>query len=253
MELDYVDNYLKWLKNNTLQVQIDKNISRLTFPFVDNNNTATELYIINNKDNYTITDDGYTFSELELVNFDFNSGRRKSIIDKILNNYAVNKDDDNALYVECTKETLALKKHLLIQCILKINDLTQLSHNNIKTLFNEEVENFMLDNDIRYTKDIVLIGKSKLQSNYDFTIGRSKRAPERIIKLIKSIDSNQVKGTIFSWEDVKENRDYDSQLITIINDPNRKASKDSLNAFKEYNIKPLLWSERDKYKELLSA
>ena len=39
MELDYVDNYLKWLKNNTLQVQIDKNISRLTFPFVDNKRT----------------------------------------------------------------------------------------------------------------------------------------------------------------------------------------------------------------------
>ena len=65
------------VKNNTLQVQIDKNISRLTLPFIDNNNTATELYIINSKDNYTITDDGYTFLELKLVNFDFNSGRSK--------------------------------------------------------------------------------------------------------------------------------------------------------------------------------
>ncbi len=244
MQFNYIDNYLKWLRDNTFEKKVNNNISRLTFPFLDNNNTMTELYIINNNDKFKITDDGYTFSELEFVNFDFSSPRRKKIIENILNNHGVSIDDNNALFVEATKETLAFKKHLLIQCMLKINDLTHLSKSNIKTLFNEDVETFMFENDVRFMKDIALVGKSKLQSNYDFAIGKSKSAPERVIKLINSIDSTQIKSVIFSWEDVKECRDPNSKLITIINDLNKKVSNDNINAFKEYNIDTILWSQK---------
>lgn len=253
MGLSYTDNYLKWIRENTFESKICDNTYRLTFPFLDSNNTMTELYIIEKQDKFIVTDDGFTFSELELINFDFQSKKRDSLIKKIISNYGVSKDENNCLFVECTKENLAFKKHLLIQCMLKISDLSNLSRSNVKTLFNEEVEKFFFDNDIRAAKDLIFNGKSKLQSNYDFCIGRTKRAPERIIKLINSVDSQQVRSVIFSWEDIKENRDEDSKLITIVNDVNRKISDDNINALSEYNIATMLWSKRKEYIKDLTA
>lgn len=253
MGFSYTDNYIKWLKENTFEDKISSNTYRMTFPFLDINNTMTEIYIIEKKGKYIITDNGYTFSELELIGFDFKSKRREKILSNILNNYTVALDKDNNMYIECTRETLALKKHLLIQCMIKISDLSHLSTHNIKTLFNEEVEKFLFDNDIRFNKDIAFNGKSKLQSNYDFCIGRSKRAPERIVKLINSIDATQVKSVIFSWEDIRENRDPDTKLITIINDTSKKVSQDNINAFNEYDINTMLWSEREKHVPELAA
>ena len=253
MDFNYVDNYLNWLRNNTFEKKINENTSRLTFPFLDNNNTTTELYIVKDNDKFVITDDGFTFSELEILNFEFNSPRRQKIINSILNNHGVSIDKNNSLFVEASKETLAFKKHLLIQCMLKINDLTHLSKSNVKTLFNEDVEKFMFENDVRYMKDIALVGKSKLQSNYDFAIGKRKSAPERVIKLINSIDSTQIKSIIFSWEDIKESREPDSKLITIINDLNKKVNDDNINAFKEYNIDTILWSKKEENLHKLTA
>ncbi|GAA0123855.1 MAG: DUF1829 domain-containing protein [Clostridium argentinense] len=251
---NFIKIYMDWLQENTREKKINSNTYRITFPFLDSNNTMTELYIVEKDHNtYLITDDGSTFGELDLIGFDFKSTRRKSIINNIINNHGVNISTDNELYIECTKETLAFKKHLLIQCILKISDLCQLSYSNIKTLFNEEVEKFLEENDVRFIKDIVLIGKSKLQSNYDFAIAKSKNAPERVIKLINNIDSTQVKSIIFSWEDVRDTRNADAKLITIINDTNKKVSVDNINAFNEYQIKPILWSESNRNIGLLTA
>lgn len=240
------------MKKNSLQKKISENTYRLTLPFLDSNNTATEIYIIEKQGKFIVTDDGYTFDELSLNNFDFSGGRRKELIQKILNNYAVNLGKDNDLYVECNKEALAFKKHLLIQCMLKINDLTQLSQNNVKTLFNEEVENFFIKNKISFMSDIVLIGKSKLQNNFDFGIGRSENAPQRIIKVINNADLNQIRNVMFSWEDIREVRG-DTQLIAIINDLVKVPTGDNITALEQYDIKTVFWSKRADSIQLLGA
>lgn len=244
-EFNYKDNYINWLKNNIDEYKVDDNIYRITLPFTDSNNTETEVYIIKEGNNdFTITDDGYTFSELEFLGFDFSTPRRKEIIHSLATNYGVSIGESNELYVKANSETLAFKKHLLIQCMIKISDLCILSPSNIKTLFNEDVENFFDNNDIRYMKDLSFTGKSMLQSNYDFGIGKTKNSPERIIKLINNLDSQHVKSAIFSWEDVKDVRPKDTKLITIINDNNKKISKTHLTALNEYGINTFMWSDR---------
>lgn len=248
---NFKDNYINWLKNNIEEYKVSENIYRITFPFTDSNNTETEVYVIKeNEDNFTITDDGYTFGELEFSGFDFNTPKRREIIESLVNNYGVSINDSNELFVTSTAQTLAFKKHLLIQCMIKISDLCILSPSNIKTLFNEDVENFFDIHDIRYMKDLSFTGKSTLQSNYDFGIGKTKRSPERIIKLINNLDSQHVKSTIFSWEDVKEVRPKDTKLITIINDKNKKISTNHITALNEYGINTLIWSDRENKKNI---
>lgn len=136
--------------------------------------------------------------------------------------------------------------------MLKINDLTQLSQNNVKTLFNEEVENFFIKNKISFMSDIVLIGKSRLQNNFDFGIGRSENAPQRIIRVINNADLNQIRNVMFSWEDIREVRG-DMQLITIINDLVKVPTSDNITALEQYDIKTVFWSKREDGIKLLGA
>lgn len=127
-----------------------------------------------------------------------------------------------------------------------------LSRKNIKSLFLEDVQTFLDDNDIRYIENVSFSGKSKLMSNYDFGIGKSKNAPERIIKVINNLDLNQAKNTIFSWTDTVEERKNKSVLYTFIRDTDKKISKDAINALEEYSITPVLWSKRENYTEALN-
>lgn len=53
--------YADWLKENIQEKQIDKNIFRISTPFLDRKNDYIEVYIIKEREgSFIITDDGYT-------------------------------------------------------------------------------------------------------------------------------------------------------------------------------------------------
>jgi len=58
--------------------------------------------------------------------------------------------------------------------------------------------------------------------------------------------------TIFNWIDTKEKRSGESKLIVMLNDENAVNETDIL-AFKNYQIDPVLFSEREKYIDLFKA
>ena len=253
MEQDFKKIYTDWLYENIEQYKINEAVCRLTLPFLDRNNDFIELFIkIQDDGRYYITDDSETINELKLSQFDiFSSPRRKEILNSILVSHGVSLSENNELYVICKKGTLAQSKHMLSQCILKVSDMFYLSRKNVKSLFLEDVQNFLDDNGIRYIENISLNGKSKLMSNYDFGIGKSKEAPARMIKVINNLDLNQAKNTIFSWTDTEEERKNKSVLYVFIQDTEKKISKDAINALEEYLITPVLWSNRKNYVEAL--
>jgi len=146
-----------------------------------------------------------------------------------------------------------MKKHMLAQCIQKIEDLFCLAQPNIKSLFLEDVQAYLDINDIRYIPDVSFIGKSKLPTSYDFAIPKSKKAPQRIIKVVNTLTIDYTRSILFTWGDISEVRKDSSMLYTFIQDDEKKVSSDALTALKEYDIEPVLWSNRSDYKEILSA
>lgn len=247
--------YANWIKEHIQEKQIDDNIFRITTPFLDRNNDHIEVYVIKQNDSsIVITDDGHTINELELSGFTIKgSKKREDALRSILNSHGITLGDNNDLFVKTELSQFPIKKHMLTQCMIKISDLFVLSQSSIKSFFLEDVENFFIDNDIRYTQGPSFIGKSKLLNNYDFVISHYKDIPERIIRVINDCRLDYAKSIIFSWEDVKELRPKNSVLYTFINDQNKKPSKDALQALSEYNIKHVLWNDRDKYIDELSA
>ena len=54
------------------------------------------------------------------------------------------------------------------------------------------------------------------------------------------------------WNDTKETRGNDSQLIVFLNDEN-KMDASILEGFKNYYVDVILWSEREKHVNMLRA
>lgn len=247
--IDFGSIYTDWLKENIDQFQVSDNIYRLTLPFLDRNNDAIEIYIIRKSDNsFYITDDGATLNDLQLGGFDiFSTKRRTDIFNSIISAHGVSKTDNNELIVDCTLKDLALKKHMLAQCMIKISDMFYLSKNSIQSIFLEDVQDFLENHNVRYIHNISFIGKSKLTTHYDFAIAHSQNASERLIKVVNNLTSSVTKNLIFEWNDTKDMRPEETKLYAFIQDKDKKVSDDAIRALKEYGIHPALWTEKDKY------
>lgn len=115
-----------------------------------------------------------------------------------------------------------MKKHMLAQCIQKIGDLFYLAQPNIKSLFLEDIQSYLDINDIRYIPDASFIGKSKLPTSYDFAIPKSKKAPQRIIKVVNTLTIDYTRSILFTWGDISEARKDSSTLYTFIQDEEKK-------------------------------
>lgn len=249
-EMDFKKNYIDWLNENIEQCQIHDGVYRITLPFLDRNNDYIEIYITKESDNiYRLTDDGETIEELTFSGLElFKSKRRTAIFNGIIASHGINKSDKNELYTTCTKEDLPQKKHMLSQCMIKVSDLFYTVRQNIQSLFIEDVQAYLDDNDIRYIPSISFVGKSQLTTNYDFGIAKSKNAPERIIKVVNNLDRSKSESTIFLWDDTKEMRkSSDSQLYVFVHDKDKKVQTSAVTALKQYGIKVVLWSNREKY------
>lgn len=252
---NFTSVYLEWLRSNVGQFRVNADTVRITLPFLDRNNDHTEVYIIDRHDGtYLITDDGATLNDLLLTGFDLNnSKRRQQILASITAAHGVDVFGGNELQIVCTMDDLPIKKHMLAQCMVKVSDMFYLSRTNVQSVFLDDVQRFLDDNDVRYVPDIFVTGKSKLTSHYDFVVSRSKKAPERLIKVSNHMDLNAAKNIIFTWNDTKDLRQADATLYAFIQDIDRKVSGDAIGALKEYGIIPALWSERESITQALIA
>ncbi|MBW4839873.1 MAG: DUF1829 domain-containing protein [Paenibacillaceae bacterium] len=124
---------------------------------------------------------------------------------------------------------------------------------NIQSIFWEDVENFLIMNDIRYTDNVIFTGKSGFSQKFDFVIPKSKQMGERIIQTINNPSKSKAESVLFAWEDIKNTRKSDSSLYAIINDAEKTISSDIISAFKQYDVRTILWSGRRQYINELSA
>lgn len=249
MKNNFKNEYIEWLNKSIEQYQISDNIYRITFPYLNRNNDCTEIFIKIDGDKYTITDDGETISELELSNFNlFSSQRRKDIFNQILLSHGVKKSESNELFIECSKDELPQKKHMLSQCMIKVSDLFYTAKNTVQSLFIEDVQVYLDEKDIRYTPDVSFPGISGLTTNYDFAIPKSKQAPERIIKVVNNIDQQLANSILFLWNDTSQARkDHFSTLYVFLQDNVKKIPSTVFTSMNNYNVIPVEWSKRDNY------
>ena len=245
-----VNQYSIWLKDKTI-LRVINDHGEITTPFLDRHNDHIQIYVKKQNSDYILSDDGYTINDLETSGCEINTDKRKAILLQTLNGFGV-KNLNDELFIKTDEPHFSQMKHNLIQAILAVNDIFYTASTVVTSLFLEDVQTWLDENEIRYTPKVNFAGKSGFQHNYDFVIPKSSRSPERIIKAMNNPDKPQIQNLIFSWQDTQLIRPVNSILYAILNDAN-SLSNTVLDALSNYEVDPILWSNKDQYLSKLNA
>jgi hypothetical protein len=249
---DLVEDYLRWLKENITTDLVGNSTLEITTPFLDRHNDYIQIYVIENGDRYTITDDGFILSDLEISGMKFNTPKRIEELTKLLNRFGVTLNKDNSLSIECQKHNFASRKHSIMQAMLATNDLFVMSQSNVASLFSEDVSRFFHENAIRPIANMGIIGKTAYHHSFEYTFQASQTQPQRFIKLANNLNRSLIGSYIFAWSDTSANRPNDSRLFVVVNDSEKKPSNNHINALLEYDIKPCMWSSKQELLDIAS-
>lgn len=245
------EQYIKWLEDEITLNKINEYLE-ITSPFLDRYNDYLQVYAKMDNDNeILLTDDAYTLNNLKMAGVDINSPRRKQLLDNFLNKYKVQLDKE-ALTIKTGVEDFPQKLLFLMQTMLNVDDMFMLSQNRVSSIFLDDIKEFLDSREIFYSENVNFVGKSGFFYYYDYLIQRTKNKPERLCKVINNPNKQNFQSTMFMWNDTKETRNEDSKLIVFLNDEN-KIDSSIIEGFKNYNVDTILWSEKDKKIDILSA
>lgn len=247
-----INDYANWLKSE-IKIANFGEFFELTTPYLDRFNDYLQIYVKQEKDGtITLTDDGYIISNLLSSGMSLKSGsKRRNMLDRIVTNYSLQIDGER-ISTSATANNFPQKKHMLVQAMLSIDDMFELNSENVKNFFVEDIETFFNANDIYYSKDFSLVGKTGSLYTYDFHFQRTKNKPERFCKAINNVRESSRNMTIFNWIDTQDKRNNEGNLIVMLNDEN-KISETDIDAFKNYRIETVLFSKRQENVELFYA
>ncbi len=246
-----LDQYIAWLKDKTALRQI-KDCIEITTPYLDRHNDYIQIYVRRENGSYILTDDGYTIEDLKRSGCELESKKRKDLLTMTLNGFGA-KLEENALVIHASSENFPLRKHNLLQAMLAVNDLFYLAVPMVASLFLEDVTSWLYLNDIRYTPKIKFTGKSGYDHLFDFVIPASRKQPERILQTINRPSRETAQRVAFSWIDTKEVRPDNSRAYAFLNDSEHVPSASVIDALKNYDVNPVLWSRRNEVSEELAA
>jgi hypothetical protein len=239
-----MDNYRAWLKEKTSLREVSDSWVEITTPYLDRNNDVLQIYARQSNGGYLLTDDSYTIHDLEASGCTLNTQKRQDLLKMTLNGFGV-KLNGGALEIQATAENFPLRKHNLLQAMLAVNDLFYTAKSVVENLFFEDVIAWLDASDIRYTPNPRFTGLSGYDHQFDFVIPKSQREPERFLQAITKPTRITAESFIFKWYDIREVRGLNSRAYAVLNDTEGQVVPGEVNeAFKNYQIHPVLWSHR---------
>jgi hypothetical protein len=246
-----VDSYLAWIRDK-FTVEDIVGVCEITTPFLDRHNDRLQIYAVPKNGILRLTDDGYIVADLKASGCPIDTAGRQATLRVILNGFGVH-EEDGELYVDASPANFPQKKHALIQAMLAVNDMFTTARQRVATLFFEDVSQFLEANDVRHAANVEFTGKSGFIHKFDFLIPKSRKMPERLVRAINNPTRDSATSLLFSWTDTREVRAPDSRVYAILNDTDKPTSQDLLSALEEYDVKAVLWSQRQQYLAELAA
>lgn len=247
---DLIESYITWLRQKINYKEINGHFE-ITTPFVNHINDQIQFYLKRDaNDHIYMTDDCETLNNLEMSGVDIHTPARKKELDSILNGFGVILKG-NELTIMATPTTFPMRKHNFLQAIMSVDDLFVIASPKVESFFLEDVINFMEQNKIRFSRNIILQGKSSFQHKFDMLIPHSEKAGERIIKVVGSPKKQNIIAHLFAFEDTKLERNNEG--ILILNDIEKEVAPEVSQAISEYGIYEFPWKKREELKEKFAA
>ncbi len=240
-----LNDYIKWVNDKTQLRALENNWVEITTPYLDRHNDYLQIYVKKKgADKYELTDDGYTIRDLSISGCELTTPKRQIFLELTLNGFGVKLINDEITAL-ATKSNFAYQKHNLVQAILAVNDLFYMSVPTVPSLFFEDVQNWFDENEVRYIPKVKFSGISGYDHLFDFVIAKSREFPERFIQTMNKPTRERAESMVFAWLDTRRARIPESVAYAIINDTNSKPVSNVVEALDNYEIKSVLWSEKD--------
>lgn len=246
-----LEEYWRWLRDKTTTRTINGHLE-ITTPYLDRHNDCLRIYASQRGNGYLLSDDSYIIDDLEMSGCPLDRGKRLALLKTTLNGFGV-RLNQNALEIDASRETFAVRKHNLVQAMLAVNDLFYLASPTIIQVFQEDVATWLDDASIRFIQGTKFTGKSGFDHIFDFVIPKSRTQPERLLKALNHPSRNTAQALAFSWIDTKEVRPPDAKVYAILNDTQVEIPKGVFEALREYDLHPVPWSSRANLLDELAA
>ena len=246
-----LDAYLAWLKHKTTLREVGDSVE-ITTPYLDRHNDYIQIFAQRLEKGYLLTDDGYTIHDLRMSGCNLDTAKRQELLKLTLNGFGAELSRD-ALTVKAFPENFSLRKHNLVQAILAVNDLFFTAGAVVASLFFEDVGTWLDLHSIRYAPKVKFTGKSGFDHLFDFLVPKSKQQPERIVQTINRPNRNSVQAVTFAWIDTRETRTAEAQAYAFLNDTEHTPSASTMDALRNYEVRPVMWSERESVRDILAA
>jgi hypothetical protein len=245
-------NYQNWLKEKTTLRELNGTWVEITTPYLDRHNDALQIYARRENAGFVLTDDSYIIHDLESSGCSLNTEKRQDLLKMTLNGFGV-KLNNEALEVHATSKDFPIRKHNLIQAMLAVNDLFYLAKPVVESLFFEDVIAWLDANNIRYTPRVKFPGISGYDQFFDFVIPKSRKQPERILHAITMPTREKAQSFIYAWNDTHPTRSADSKAYAVLNDVDQPVPAGVIDAFRNYQIQPVPWSDRAQFVTEIAA
>lgn len=253
------NEYIKWLKDNTKFTNVLNDAIEISSPFIDVLSENIKLYIEPHGKKFKVTDDGYTIWNLESVGTSIRKGsQRFFMLQSIVDRFNISYDQDNKeIFIFAEQKELGHAIHSLLQGTLTISDLLMIDRKTVKNLFVEEVSKYFDENKEIFDPfpDIEIQGKSKLTHRFDFLMN-VKDKEKKLVRLVNHLDQVQLERILLSWQDTSQQRirRYKENLgmVVLVNDKNKPISNKFDEAFRQYDIDPIEFSDKEAVKRSLS-
>jgi hypothetical protein len=246
---ELIDKYYDFLKGRTSVItETGSNWAVISTPFIGLFNDTLEVYAKRDNGKILMSDDGVTIKNLDLIGSPISrSPKRKDLLERILLTYGIQLQDGEFV-VEATENNFAQKKHNLISAISEINDMYMMAKHTVASVFKEDVQGYLDEQQIIYTPQFISKGSTGLEFTFDFQI--AYREKEIVLKSFNTLNKLNLPNFLFTWEDIKSVRERvtNKQVIglAVINDEEKEIQEEYLEALRSKNADFILWSQRHK-------
>ena len=246
-----LDEYLKWLRDQTKLRSVGDSVE-VTTPYLDRHNDCLQIHVKAIGDGYVLSDDGYILDDLAMSGFEIKGERRAALLEATLRGFGVIQNA-RSLAVHATTSDFALQKHNLVQAMIAVNDLFHSSTPSVSSLFHEDVNTWLEESGVRFTPNVTFKGSSGFDHRFDYVIPKSQLQPERVISVMNKPVRDTAVAVVFSWIDIRNVRPTECRAYAIINDASAHVSGNVTDAWKNHNVHPCPWSQRERFHDELAA
>lgn len=247
---DLLNEYIEWMKDNTVLRTISSGWTEINTPFMDRHNDGIQIYIRKVGDDIELTDDGYTFSDLKMSGCDLKTDRQISLLNKILNSGGIRMNEDVLSLTVHPKEFPARKLEF-ITAIQQIGDLYVTSRSNTYSFFSDEVALWFESNNRYPLRNYSTTGRNGVRYDIDFIFPKKDRhSSETALQAIGDPNKHIVSYHALMKREI--DRKMDVYLMVQDTDLSDRKFKEVRNIAKTGDVEIIRWSEKDDHADIFA-